>query len=175
MNEKITARRNQLTGDLIIGRVNVLAAIGLSVLNLFLRLFTSNIALPLCLYVPDLLFTIGAGSVKTETLFGASFVSLGLMIVFAYVLLWRLSAKNSVFMKILSAFVWIDFIANGVMAVVMFARSGSLVLFINFPYHIDLAVMVGRAKKAAVGLELIPEYIEENEPAEPNGEDESEG
>lgn len=161
-------------GDLIIGRVNVLAAIGLSVLNLFLRLFTSNIALPMCLYVPDLLFTVGAGSVKTEALFGASLISLGVMIIFAYILLWRLAAKNSVFMKILSAFVWIDFIANGIMAVVMFTRSGSLVLFINFAYHFYLTVMVGRAKKAAVGLEIIPEYIDENDSAEPNGDDESE-
>lgn len=162
MNEKITKRRNQLKADLAIGRMNLFAAIAMTTLNLFLRLFTKNIALPFSIYVSDFLFTMGAGS--KENGISVSFLPLliGMAVLSALLLCCINAQKDTLYLKVANAIVWLDFAFNGVMAIYLLITSGSLALIINFAYHIYLAIMVGKAKKAVVGLEIIPEYVEED-------------
>ena len=169
MNEKITKRRNQLKGDLVVGRINVYAALAMTALNLILRLCTKSIALPFSIYLSDLLFTLGVGSAKDGGAVAVLPIFFGVMIIVMLALCCRLSAKRSEFMKIVHAAVWIDFIINGLMAIYLFVAAGSFVLILNFAYHFYLTVTVGKAAKAAVGLELIPECVDE-EPSDTNNE-----
>lgn len=162
MNEKINKRRTQLKTDLAIGRINLFAAIAMTVLNLFLRLFFEKVALPFSIYASDFLFTLGAGS--KEAGISVSFLPLliGMAILSVLVLCCYFAPKDPIYMKVANAVIWLDFVFNGIMAVYLLITSGSLILLLNFAYHIYLAVMVGKAKKAVVGLEIIPEYVEED-------------
>jgi len=163
MNEKITQRRNQLKADLAIGRVNLFAAICMSALNLFLRLFIPNVALPFSVYISDFLFTIGAGSSEEGISVNPLFIIIGMAILALLLLCCYNAPKDPIYLKLANAFIWIDFVFNGIMAVYLLITSASFVLLINFAYHIYLAIMVGKAKKAVIGLELIPEYVDEND------------
>ena len=163
MNEKITNRRNQLKADLVIGRVNLFAAICMSALNLFLRLVFQKIALPFSIYISDVLFTMGLGSKEEGIALSPAPLLIGIAIL-AFLLFCCYNAqKDPIYLKLANMIIWIDFAFNGIMAAYLLITSTSFVLFINFAYHIYLAIMVGRAKKAIVGLEIIPEYVEEND------------
>ena len=174
MNEKITQRRNQLKADLAVGRMNLFAVIAMTALNLFLRLFFKNIALPFSIYFSDFLFTMGAGS--KENGISVSFLPLliGVAVLAILLLCCVNAAKDTVYLKVANVIIWLDFAFNGVMAIYLLITSGSLALVINFAYHIYLAIMIGKAKKAVVGLEIIPEYVDDS-PAISSDEDEEDG
>lgn len=174
MNEKIAKRRNQLLTDLAIGRVNLFAAIAMTAVNLFLRLFAKNIALPFSIYVSDFLFTLGAGSKENGISVSFLPILIGAAILALLLCCCYFAPKDPIYLKVANTLVWLDFAFNGVMAIYLLITSASLVLIINFAYHIYLAIMVGKAKKAVVGLEIIPEYVEEDTYSDDNdslGED----
>ena len=162
MNEKITQRRNQLKADLVIGRVNLFAAICMTALNLFLRLFTKNIALPFSIYASDFLFTLGVGTTDEGSYFNFLPILLGVSILALLLLCCYMAPKDTVYMKFANTLIWLDFVFNGIMAAYLLITSASFILLINFAYHIYLAIMVGKEKKAVVGLEIIPEFVEED-------------
>lgn len=168
MNEKINQRRIQLKTDLAIGRVNLFAAITMTVLNLFLRLFANNVALPFSIYVSDFLFTLGAGSKESGVSVSILPLVIGMGVIAALLLCCYLAPKDPLYMKVANTVIWLDFAFNGVMAIYLLITSGSLTLLFNFAYHIYLAIMVGKAKKAVVGLEIIPEYVDEDDTYVPN-------
>lgn len=176
MNEKITNRRNQLKADLLIGRVNLLAALAMTFLNFFLRLFTQSIALPFSIYACDFLFTIGIGSDDAKISINPLLILAGTAILSILLLCCYFAPKDPIYLKVANALIWLDFVFNGIMAAYMLITSGSLILAINFAYHIYLAIMVGKAKKAVIGLEIIPEYVDESSvfDVKLNSDDESE-
>lgn len=163
MNEKITQRRNQLKVDLAIGRVNLLAVICMSALNLFLRLIFKNVALPFSIYISDFLFTFGLGSTEEGVAINPWFILIGIAILAFLMLCCYNAPKDPIYLKLANAFIWLDFVFNAIMAIYLLITSASFVLLINFVYHIYLAIMVGKAKKAVIGLEIIPEYVDEND------------
>lgn len=175
MNEKINKRRTQLKADLAIGRVNLFAAIAMTVLNLFLRLFLRNVALPFSIYISDFLFTLGAGSKEAGISVSILPIVIGMGVIAILLLCCYFAPKDPIYMKVANALIWIDFAFNGVMAIYLLITSGSLILLLNFAYHIYLAVMVGKAKKAVVGLEIIPEYVEEDTYTPSDDTDERDG
>lgn len=169
-DERIKKRRLELLVKIFRARLNYLSAGILTLVNIALMLFGTDLELPFYLCIPYFAFLTGRSCVGNPERFGAMILWFALALLFVGIYIWlfrRSKAENRI--GGLLALILADTAANVgliLFMLVVSAQGASIfTMALNLAFHVFVIVFVEGGRRAAYGLTVLPDE-EGSEPDE---------